>query len=69
MSTTTNNPLARLLIEAQQILVPATQPRANKAIAIERLAALLCTPAAHLDLLNAGAFDGLQRGAAAPSES
>jgi len=60
----TANPLASLLLEAQRILVPAVQVGANKTAAVERLAQLLCTPAAHLHLVNAGAFDDLQLGRA-----
>ena len=53
MSNTTPNPLARLVLEAQQIISKAAQPEANKAVAIERLARLMCTPIAHGVLMDA----------------
>jgi len=65
MSNTTPNPLARLVLEAQQIITKAAVPGANKAVAIERLAGLLCTPVAHLALLDAVGADGVRTAPAA----
>lgn len=64
MSNTTPNPLARLVLEAQQIIAKAAQPGANKAAAIGRLAELLCTPAAHNTVLDAVGVDGVRAAAA-----
>jgi len=55
-----NNPLVALLLEAQKIILPAARGDANKAIAIRRLADLLCTPAVHVHLVDAGAFEHLK---------
>jgi hypothetical protein len=60
MSNTTPNPLARLVLEAQQILSKAVQPGANTALAIKRLAGLLCTPVAHDALLDTFGAEGVR---------
>jgi hypothetical protein len=65
MSNTTPNPLARLVLEAQQIITKASAPSANKAIAITRLAELLCTPTAHGVLLDTFGVDEVRAAAAA----
>jgi len=62
--TTTPNPLARLVLEAQQIISKAAQPGANTAVAIQRLAALMCTPMAHNAVLDALGADGVRAAAA-----
>lgn len=54
------NPLAYYIVEAQHIVSAACQPGADKANAVDRLAKLLCTPQANDELLQAGAFAGLQ---------
>lgn len=53
MSTTTN-PLIPCLIKAQEIVVQAGAPGADKAAAIRSLADVLCTPEVNLALLDAG---------------
>ena len=60
MSNTTPNPLARLVLEARQIITKAAQPGQNKAVAIERLAKLLCKPVAHEALIEACGADAVR---------
>ena len=64
MSNTTPNPLARLVLEAQQIISKAAQPDQNKAVAIQRLAELLCKPMAHDALIDAFGAEVVQAAAA-----
>ena len=64
MSNATPNPLARLVLEAQQIIAKAAAPGADKAVAIERLAGLLCTPVAHNVLLDTVGADEVRAAAA-----
>jgi hypothetical protein len=64
-NTTTPNPLARLVLEAQQIITKAAQPGANTALAVQRLARLLCTPVAHEALLATFGAEVMRAAAAA----
>jgi hypothetical protein len=64
MSNTTPNPLARLVLEAQQIISKAAQPGANTAAAIQHLAGLLCTPVVHDAVLEVLGVDGFHAAAA-----
>ena len=59
MISATPNPLARLVLEAQQIISKAAQPGASTALAIKHLAGLLCTPVAHDALLETFGADAL----------
>jgi hypothetical protein len=65
MSDTTPNPLARLVLGAQQIITKAVQPGANTALAVQRLAGLLCTPVAHEALLDTFGAEAMRAAAAA----
>lgn len=51
---TTTNPLIPCLIKAQEIVVQAGAPGADKAAAIRSLGDLLCNPQVNLALLDAG---------------
>ncbi|WP_323142763.1 hypothetical protein [Massilia phyllosphaerae] len=64
-NTTTSNPLARLVLEAQQIIAAATLPGANTALAVQCLAGLLCTPVAHEVLLDTFGAEAMRAAAAA----
>jgi hypothetical protein len=63
-SNATADSLAGLVLEAQKIISTAAQPGANTEVAIQRLAALMCTPMAHNAVLDALGADGVRAAAA-----
>lgn len=60
MTADAANSLAFFVVKAQEIVLGAMRPMADKEAAIEKLARLLCTLPANLALVRAGALDIVQ---------